>query len=65
MCVGDTTVCRDGIAHQVEQRAPKKCKDGGNLGRLHDAYIDFVCRWLILYTLHLDKRLDQFVNCFK
>jgi hypothetical protein len=73
VCVGAEAVCRDGIAHQVEQRHgalyvgvdccdgghQKNCKDGGNLGRLHDASINFVCRWLILCILHAGKRLDQ------
>lgn len=73
VCVGTEAVCRDGIAHQVEQRHgalsvgvdccdggdQKKCKDGGNLGGLHDAYIDSVCRWLTLCILQVYKRLDQ------
>ena len=71
VCVGAEAVCRDGIAHQVEQRHgalyvgvdccdgghQKKCKDGGS--RLHDADINSVCRWLILCVLHVHKRLDQ------
>ena len=75
VCVGAEAVCRDGIAHQVEQRHgalsvgvdccdggdQKKCKDGGNLGRLHDAYINSVSRWLILCILLVDKRLDRLI----